>query len=162
MLCKVWSFSRQWLCRKPSSGTWRRLALVRTYISEERIAYINGVERISEVGTLAVTRNWNTQHASVASYYQQFSQLADSFHPDDGCDTFFKNSVILRATRRHSLDDVIIHSHRHETLKSYKFLISCFPLYSIECRFIRSDKNTASLFDLFTLFFCPFHTVWFV
>jgi hypothetical protein len=41
----------------PSSGMWRRVALVWTYFSEERIR----VEGISEVGrTIKVTSNWST------------------------------------------------------------------------------------------------------
>jgi hypothetical protein len=57
----------------------RRVALVRTDISEERSASFNRVTRIGELGiTLAVTSNQSTlqrytlgissQHASVASY----------------------------------------------------------------------------------------------
>jgi hypothetical protein len=39
----------------------RRMGLVRTDVSEERIAYIIRVTRISELGTiLAVTSNWST------------------------------------------------------------------------------------------------------
>jgi hypothetical protein len=45
----------------PSSGMLRRVALVRTDVSEERIAYIYRVTRISELGiTLAVTSNRRT------------------------------------------------------------------------------------------------------
>jgi hypothetical protein len=56
-----------------SPGMLRRVALVRTYVSEERSASIIRVTRIGEVGTaLAVTSNRRTlrrnQRASVASY----------------------------------------------------------------------------------------------
>jgi hypothetical protein len=45
------------------------LALVRTDVSEERIASIIRVTRIGELGTtLAVTSNRSTQRATVASY----------------------------------------------------------------------------------------------
>jgi hypothetical protein len=55
---------------------WRRVALVRTDVSEERIASIIGVERIGELGTtLAVTSNWSTLQ----------------INPDDGVDTFLRN-----------------------------------------------------------------------
>jgi hypothetical protein len=47
-----------------SSGMLRRVALVRTYVSEELCASIIRVTRIDELGTLAVTGN----RASVASY----------------------------------------------------------------------------------------------
>jgi hypothetical protein len=38
-------FSRRWLCRMPSSGMWRRVDIVRTDVSEERIASIFSVEK---------------------------------------------------------------------------------------------------------------------
>jgi hypothetical protein len=56
-----------------SSGTLRRVALVRTDVSEERSAFFIRVTRIGELGTtLAVTSNQrmlrrNTKRASVAS-----------------------------------------------------------------------------------------------
>jgi hypothetical protein len=40
-----------------SSGMCRRVALARTYVSEEYIASIIRVTRIGELGTLAVTSN---------------------------------------------------------------------------------------------------------
>jgi hypothetical protein len=51
----------------PSSGMLRRVALVRTDVSEGRSASIIRVTKIGELGkTLAITIN---QNASVASYY---------------------------------------------------------------------------------------------
>jgi hypothetical protein len=44
-------FWRQWVWRMPSSGMWRRVALVRTDMT-----------RISERAMLAVTSNWHTLH----------------------------------------------------------------------------------------------------
>jgi hypothetical protein len=58
----------------PSSGMLRRVALVKTDVSEELSAFIIRVTRICELGTtLAVTSNRRTlcissQRASVASY----------------------------------------------------------------------------------------------
>jgi hypothetical protein len=46
--------------RIPSSGMWRRVALVGTDVSAERISTIFRAERISELGTLAATMNWST------------------------------------------------------------------------------------------------------
>jgi hypothetical protein len=42
----VWDLrvSRLWLCRMPPSGTWRRVSLVRTHVSEERVTSIFRVE----------------------------------------------------------------------------------------------------------------------
>jgi hypothetical protein len=53
--------------RMPSSGMLRRVALVRTDVSEEISVSIIRVTRIGELGTLAVTSN-QLQHAEVASY----------------------------------------------------------------------------------------------
>jgi hypothetical protein len=61
-----------------SSGMLRRVDLVRTDISEERIVSIIRVTRIAEVGTtLAVTSSGST--------------LAESCHHDDGRGTFLRN-----------------------------------------------------------------------
>jgi hypothetical protein len=52
-----------------SSGMLRRVALVRTGVSEELSASFIRVTRIAELGTtLAVTNNLLTLRASVASY----------------------------------------------------------------------------------------------
>jgi hypothetical protein len=60
-----------------SSGMLRRLALVRTDVSEEVSASFIRVIRISELGTtLAVTSNRRTLRRS---------------HPDDGGDPFLRN-----------------------------------------------------------------------
>jgi hypothetical protein len=68
-----------------SSGILRRVALVRTEVSEELSASSIGVTRIGELGTLAVTSNRRTlrrntkglgislQRASVASYSSRCS-----------------------------------------------------------------------------------------
>jgi hypothetical protein len=67
----------------PPSEMLRRVAIVRTDVSEERIAYIARVTGIGEVGTtLAVTSNRSPLRCS---------QLADSCHPDDRGDTFLRN-----------------------------------------------------------------------
>jgi DNA-binding TFAR19-related protein (PDSD5 family) len=71
-------------CRMVSSGKLRRVALVRTDISEEFRASFIRMTRIGELGTtLAVTSNRRT----------------------------------LRI-----LEDIILHSHRRENLKSYKWI----------------------------------------
>jgi hypothetical protein len=60
MLCKIWGFhgSDYWSMLSPRML--RRMALVRTNVSEERIASIIRMTRIGELGTLAVTSNRNT------------------------------------------------------------------------------------------------------
>jgi hypothetical protein len=68
---------------------WRRVALVRTGVSEEPIAPIIRVKRISKLGNLAVTSNWSTLRYVPPKY--QFLQEPQG----------------------------ILHNHRRENLKSY-------------------------------------------
>jgi hypothetical protein len=64
-----------------SSGMLRRVALVRTDISEQLSASIIGVTRIGELGTtLAVTSNQSTVQRNTKSC-----------HPDDGGAEFLRN-----------------------------------------------------------------------
>jgi hypothetical protein len=74
----------------------RRVALLRTDVSEERITSIIMVTRIGELGKmLVVTSNRSTLRRN-------------STH---SCET----SVLTRATRRNNLEEGILHSHRRET-----------------------------------------------
>jgi hypothetical protein len=73
------------------SRTWCRVVLVRIDVSEESIASILTVTRIGELRkTLEISSNR--------------SKL---------------RSVLTRPTRHHILEDVILHSHGRENLKSY-------------------------------------------
>jgi hypothetical protein len=56
--CNVLTLSENYaISRIPSSLMWRRVSLVRTYVSEEPVASIFSIERISELGTtLQLTR----------------------------------------------------------------------------------------------------------
>jgi hypothetical protein len=51
----------------PSSGLWCRVGLARTEVSEESVALIFRVERISKLGTLAVTTDRLLINANVPS-----------------------------------------------------------------------------------------------
>jgi hypothetical protein len=55
---------------------WRRVDFVGTDVPEEHIASVFRVEKISDLGVLAL----------ISSF-----RLSDSFHPDDGGDTFLRN-----------------------------------------------------------------------
>jgi hypothetical protein len=80
-----------------SSGLLRRVALVRTDVSEEPSASFIRVTRIGELGTtLAATSNRRTLR----------------YVPP-------KRRFLTRATRRNIPEDIILHSHRRENLKSY-------------------------------------------
>jgi hypothetical protein len=78
-----------------SSGMLRRVALVRTDVSEEPDASFIRVTKIGELGTIqAATSNRRTLRRNT------------------------ETSVLTRATRRIIPEDTILHSHRRENLKS--------------------------------------------
>jgi hypothetical protein len=102
-----------------SSGMLRRVALVRTDVSEELSPFFIRVTGIGELGiTLAVTRNRRSVsrllvtasavHISPIFVILMKEALGSS-----------ETSVLTRATRRNILEDVILHSHGRENLKSY-------------------------------------------
>jgi hypothetical protein len=59
----------------------RRVALLRTDVSEELSAFFIRVTRIGELGTLVVTSNRRTLRINT-----------DSFHPDEGGAKFLRNA----------------------------------------------------------------------
>jgi hypothetical protein len=87
-----------------SSGMLRRVALVRTDVSEELSAsilvFLRGVRRL--LVTASVVR----------SSPIPVTLMKEALSP-------FETSVLTRATRRNITEDDILHSHRRENLKSY-------------------------------------------
>jgi hypothetical protein len=77
----------------PSPGMLRRVAIVRTDVSEELIASMIRVTRLGELGTLAVTANRCTLRWNIN--YIWF--LTDSSRPDDGGDKFLRNIVSYKS-----------------------------------------------------------------
>jgi hypothetical protein len=75
-----------------SSGKLRRLALVRTDVSEELSASIIRVKRMDEPILVTLMKE----------------ALSSS-----------ETSVLARVTRRNTPENAILHSHRRENLKSY-------------------------------------------
>jgi hypothetical protein len=90
-----------------SSGILYRVAIVRTDISEELSASFISVTRISELGTRLVTAGIVPSSLILVTLMKE--ELSSSV-----------TLVLTRATRRNIPEDDILHSHRYETLKSYK------------------------------------------
>jgi hypothetical protein len=94
------------------------MALVRTNISEEGITSIIGVDRISELGMLAITSNCYYCQLLVTANVRSLLILSTLMME---AVRSFETSVLTRATRYHLSEDGILDSHPHENLKSYNF-----------------------------------------
>jgi hypothetical protein len=87
-----------------SSGMLRRVALLRTDISEELSASFIRVTRIDELGT--------TLAGVVPSSPILVTLTKETLSSSE-------MSALTRATQRNIPEDTILHSHRRENLKSY-------------------------------------------
>jgi hypothetical protein len=97
-----------------SSGMLRRVALIRTDVSEQLSASFIRVPRIGELGTLTVTSNRRTLlvTASVPSSPIVVTLMKEALSSSE-------TSVLLRATRHNIPQYAILHSHRRENPKFY-------------------------------------------
>jgi hypothetical protein len=100
----------------PSSGALRRVAVIRTDVSEERIASIR-VTRVDELGTLAVTSN-RSPHGVPHSHRLK---CLKSYIALTGWALQRRRNVSPVRNEQCSYipEDDILHSHRRENVKYY-------------------------------------------
>jgi hypothetical protein len=111
-------FSRRWLWRMPSSGMWRRVDLVWTDVSEERISIFMGEKSASEEPAWA--GGCRQSHRSHRFLVRGF------FYPEDGRDTFLRNVsshniyTVPHPRRRHSSNMYLFATQNLSFVESYE------------------------------------------
>jgi hypothetical protein len=95
-----------------SSGMLRRVALVRTDVSEEPSASFLRVTRITHLVFLRSVRRLLVAASVVPSSPILATLMNEALGSSE-------TSVLTRATRRNIPESTVFHSHRRENLKSY-------------------------------------------
>jgi hypothetical protein len=95
-----------------SSGILRRVALVRTDVSEELGASFIMVARIGELRNNASVRRLLVAASVIPSSPIPVTLMKEALSSSE-------TSLLTRATRRNIPEDAILHSHRRENLKYY-------------------------------------------
>jgi hypothetical protein len=107
-----------------SFGMLRCVALVRTDTAEEFSASFIRVTKIGELGTtLAVVFLRSGRQLLVTGSFVRRSPILVTLMKEEEALSSCETSVLTRTTRRNIPEDGILHSYRHENLKSYTYYV---------------------------------------